>query len=62
MIIVDNVGRGGRVADESITDDASVNGVRELLRYIKTSDNVDAVTTSTVGDKGWDGFIYALRL
>ncbi|KAJ7452219.1 O-methyltransferase [Mycena latifolia] len=59
IIIVDNVGRSGRVADHSNTN-ASLEGVRELLRYIKDDREVEATTIHTVGEKGFDGFLYAL--
>jgi len=61
VIIVDNVVRRGRVADLAIQNDASIEGVRELLRYIQGSDTVEATTIATVGSKGYDGFLYALR-
>lgn len=61
VIIVDNVGRQGSVANESNTD-SRVEGVRRLLRYIKDDKAVDATTIHTVGDKGFDGFLYAIRL
>nr|GAT48531.1 predicted protein [Mycena chlorophos] len=58
IIIVDNVGRRGRVADPASTD-SSVEGVRALLRYIKDDPDVEATTIHTVGVKGFDGFLYA---
>ena len=61
VIIVDNVVRHGRVADLSIKDDKDVEGVRELLRYIQGNDAVEATTIATVGRKGYDGFLYAVR-
>ncbi|KAI0807103.1 S-adenosyl-L-methionine-dependent methyltransferase [Fomes fomentarius] len=61
VIIVDNVVRQGRVADPEYNDE-SVEGVRKLLEHIKTDTNVDATTIGTVGEKGWDGFLYAVRL
>lgn len=60
-IIVDNVGRQGNVADETNTE-PRLEGVRRLLRYIKEDKTVDATTIHTVGDKGFDGFLYAIRL
>lgn len=53
--------RQGRVADPEYNDE-SVEGVRKLLEHIKTDTNVDATTIGTVGEKGWDGFLYAVRL
>ncbi|KAF7311841.1 O-methyltransferase family 3 protein [Mycena indigotica] len=60
VIIVDNVVRYGRVADPEYSD-ANVEGVRTLLAGLKGDDEVDATTTGTVGDKGYDGFLYAIR-
>lgn len=61
VIIVDNVVRRGRVADLNIKDDENVEGVRELLRYIQGNNTVEATTIATVGSKGYDGFLYALK-
>ena len=53
--------RSGRVADPAQNDPASI-GVRKMLEHLKTDKNVDATTIATVGEKGWDGFCYAIRL
>lgn len=60
--MVDNVVRNARVADESIKDEdaADVKGVRDLLRYVQQDSTVEATTIATVGDKGYDGFMYAV--
>lgn len=58
--IVDNVVRYGRVADPEYSD-ANVEGVRKLLQAIKGDKDVEATTIGTVGEKGYDGFIYAVR-
>ncbi|KAF8152997.1 O-methyltransferase-domain-containing protein [Crassisporium funariophilum] len=60
VIIVDNVVRYGRVADPSYTDE-NVEGVRNLLKAMHGDDEVDGTTIGTVGEKGYDGFIYAIR-
>ncbi|KAF7367167.1 tRNA threonylcarbamoyladenosine dehydratase [Mycena sanguinolenta] len=60
VIIVDNVVRFGRVADPEYSD-ANVEGVRALLRALKDDADVAATTIATVGDKGYDGFVYAIR-
>ncbi|KAJ6545459.1 O-methyltransferase family 3 protein [Mycena capillaripes] len=60
VIIVDNVVRYGRVADPEYTD-ANVEGVRALLRALKGDTDVEATTIGMVGDKGYDGFMYAIR-
>jgi len=59
---VDNVVRGGRVSDTSITDNEDVEGVRALLRHLQNDKNVDATTIAMAGEKGYDGFLYAIRL
>ncbi|KII91671.1 hypothetical protein PLICRDRAFT_104978 [Plicaturopsis crispa FD-325 SS-3] len=61
VIIVDNVIRGGRVSDPKETDEHS-DGVRTLLKQIKDDKEVDATTIGTVGEKGWDGFMYVIKL
>ncbi|KAJ6450800.1 O-methyltransferase-domain-containing protein [Mycena sanguinolenta] len=60
VIIVDNVVRFGRVSDPEYSD-ANVEGVRALLRMLKDDSDVEATTIATVGDKGYDGFVYAIR-
>ena len=57
--IVDNVVRRGDVADPNCVDEKS-EGVRKLLRYLQTDEDVDATTITTVGEKGYDGILYAL--
>ena len=57
---MDNVVRAGRVADLEYTDE-NVEGVRRLLRAIKGDEEVEATTISTVGEKDYDGFIYAIK-
>ena len=58
---MDNVVRQGRIADPN-NNDSSTLGVRKLLRHLKDNKNVEATTIATVGEKGWDGFTYAIRL
>lgn len=58
---VDNVVRNGRVADPDYSD-AATEGVRSLLEYLKDDTSVEATTIATVGEKGYDGFLYALKL
>lgn len=60
IIIVDNVVRNGRVADPEQSD-ASIEGVRRLLAYIQTDSTVEATTMATVGEKGYDGFLFAIN-
>ncbi|KIJ63351.1 hypothetical protein HYDPIDRAFT_113341 [Hydnomerulius pinastri MD-312] len=61
VIIVDNVVRKGDVACPSWSD-ASAEGVRTLLAALKDDKEVDATTIATVGEKGYDGFLYAIKL
>lgn len=59
VIVVDNVVRGGRVADAASTD-AAVVGVRRLHDLIASEARVTATAIQTVGTKGHDGFTIAL--
>jgi len=59
VIIVDNVGRRGKLSDESVTD-ISVVGTRNLFQYLKEEKRVEATAVQTVGCKGWDGYLMAL--
>jgi len=60
VIIVDNVVWFGRVAMPEHTDE-TVEGVRRLLRAIQGDEEVEATTLSTVGERDYDGFIYAIK-
>lgn len=55
VIVVDNVVRGGAVADGS-SDDPGVRGSREVLELLGGHECLDATALQTVGVKGWDGF------
>jgi predicted O-methyltransferase YrrM len=59
VIVVDNVVRGGRVADPSSTDPGVV-GSRVLAELMAAEPTVDATMLQTVGAKGYDGFALAL--
>ena len=39
----------------------NIEGVRRLLKAIEGDEEVDATTISTVGEKGYDGFTYAIK-
>ncbi|MGA5822332.1 O-methyltransferase [Kitasatospora sp. NPDC094028] len=58
LIIVDNVVRGGRVADAESTDPAII-GIRALHALIAAEPRVSATSVQTVGSKGYDGFTLA---
>jgi len=60
VIIVDNVVRSGHVSMPECTDE-KIEGVRRLLEAIEGDEEIDATTIATVGDKGYDGFIYAIK-
>jgi predicted O-methyltransferase YrrM len=59
VIVVDNVVRGGKVADAA-SDDAAVRGVRALMDLIASEPRVDATAIQTVGSKSYDGFALAV--
>lgn len=58
VIIVDNVVRGGAVADRSSAD-ASVRGVHALTELVAGEPRVSATAIQTVGGKAYDGFLIA---
>ncbi|WP_030238927.1 O-methyltransferase [Streptomyces sp. NRRL S-350] len=58
LIIVDNVVRGGAVADADSSDPAVV-GTRALHELIAAEPRVTATSVQTVGSKGYDGFTLA---
>ncbi|KAF9045455.1 O-methyltransferase family 3 protein [Panaeolus papilionaceus] len=60
VIVVDNVVRRGKVADPQFQDSA-VQGVRDLLQLVKDDPEVETTTIATVGEKGYDGFLYAIK-
>jgi predicted O-methyltransferase YrrM len=59
VIIVDNVVRGGAVADAGSTA-RDVLGTRELAEAVAAEPRVDATVVQTVGGKSYDGFMYIL--
>jgi predicted O-methyltransferase YrrM len=58
MILVDNVARGGAVADAA-SRDSDVLGVRRLADMVANDPRVRATAIQTVGVKGYDGFLLA---
>ncbi|MBO1333111.1 O-methyltransferase [Streptomyces sp. VRA16 Mangrove soil] len=58
VIVVDNVVRGGRVADPENTDE-DVIGTRAALQLLADHPKLDATALQTVGSKGYDGFALA---
>ena len=59
IIIVDNVVRGGAIADPKRRD-GDVDGVRSLADLVAKEKRVSATVIQTVGAKGHDGFLMAL--
>jgi predicted O-methyltransferase YrrM len=59
VIIADNVVRKGAVADSS-SDDANVLGMQKFLKVVASERRVSASAIQTVGNKGYDGFVFAL--
>nr|WP_175800600.1 O-methyltransferase [Burkholderia anthina] len=55
VIVVDNVVRGGRVADQG-NHEPDVVGVRDGFARLVAAPNVTTTAVQTVGLKGWDGF------
>jgi predicted O-methyltransferase YrrM len=60
VIIVDNVVREGAVADAD-SQDPAVAGVRRMNELIEADPRVVATAIQTVGSKGYDGMLVALR-
>jgi len=59
LIVVDNVVRKGEVINGA-SEDASVQGVRQLVELIAGEPRVSATALQTVGVKGYDGIILAV--
>jgi len=59
VIVIDNVVREGRVAEEH-SRDSDVRGVRRLHDELAAEPRVTATAVQTVGSKGYDGFTIAL--
>ncbi|MCA8350615.1 O-methyltransferase [Burkholderia cepacia] len=55
VIVVDNVVRGGRVADSG-NREPDVAGVRDGFAHLAAAPHVTTTAVQTVGQKGWDGF------
>jgi predicted O-methyltransferase YrrM len=59
LIVVDNVVRGGAVADGR-SSDPDVIGTRRCLEMMAREPRLQATAIQTVGQKGYDGFALAL--
>ena len=63
VIVVDNIARRGKLADEE-NDESHVVGTRKLFEWLKEQEDngtsrVESTAIQTVGSKGWDGFLIA---
>ncbi|MGV9253992.1 O-methyltransferase [Streptomyces sp. NPDC003697] len=58
LVVLDNVVRGGRVADRESAD-PGVLGTRSALEMIAEHPRLDGTAVQTVGSKGHDGFALA---
>ncbi|MEV8548428.1 O-methyltransferase [Streptomyces glaucescens] len=58
LVVVDNVVRGGRVADSG-SDAPDVQGTRAAIELIATHPRLSGTAIQTVGPKGYDGFALA---
>lgn len=58
LIIIDNVVRGGRVADADSTE-PDIRGTRAAIELIATHPRLTGTAIQTVGSKGYDGFALA---
>lgn len=59
VIVVDNVVRGGAVADPG-TSDKRAQASRAVLELIADEPRLDGTALQTVGAKGWDGMAIAI--
>ncbi|KAI1379253.1 O-methyltransferase-domain-containing protein [Hypoxylon crocopeplum] len=63
VIVVDNVGRRGMLADGSVMEGQrgrDVVGTRRMFEMMGKDKRIDVTAVQTVGVKGWDGFAVAL--
>ncbi|MEU9863704.1 O-methyltransferase [Streptomyces sp. NPDC047971] len=58
VIVVDNVVRGGKVAEED-PNDAAITGTRAMFDLISREPRLDATAFQTVGVRGYDGLLLA---
>ncbi|UJP08701.1 O-methyltransferase [Microbacterium sp. KUDC0406] len=59
VVVVDNIGRDGEIANAGSTD-SMVVGTQDALRMLGADPRFDATALQTVGLKGWDGVAIAL--
>jgi predicted O-methyltransferase YrrM len=61
LVIVDNVVRGGRIADEA-DETSQVVGTRSLYAAMRMDRRFEPAVLQTVGVKGWDGMMICRRV
>ncbi|WP_232550162.1 O-methyltransferase [Propioniciclava soli] len=61
VVVIDNVVRGGRIADDEAASDPDAAGARQALATLASDPRWDATALQTVGPKGWDGVAVAVR-
>lgn len=59
VIVVDNIVRDGQLVEES-SSDPYLNGCREVVENAGKEAGVDSVVLQTVGEKGYDGWLWAV--
>ncbi|MGP3536278.1 O-methyltransferase [Microbacterium sp. RD1] len=59
VVVIDNIGRSGAVAEADSTS-AQVQGVRRGLEMLASDARFDATALQTLDRKGWDGIAVAL--
>lgn len=59
LIVVDNVIRDGKIADET-SNDPAITGTRAMFEQMGANPRLKATALQTVGSKGYDGFALAL--
>jgi predicted O-methyltransferase YrrM len=59
VIVADNVVRGGEVSRSDTTDEKAL-GVRAFNERVAATPGLDATIVQTVGNKGHDGFLFAI--
>ena len=59
VVVVDNVGRAGRVADPDASD-PQIIGVQRGLEMLASDPRFDATALQTLDAKGWDGVAIAI--
>ncbi|PCK22966.1 methyltransferase [Bacillus pumilus] len=59
VIIADNVVRNGSVI-HAADQDERVKGTREFFDLLKQEPRIEATAIQTVGEKGYDGFVYGI--